>query len=309
MVIPPVQLPILLIITGPTASGKTALAITLAQLFNTVILSCDSRQFYREMNIGTAKPTPAELQAAPHYFINSHSVTAPYSVGDFERDALHLLNQLFTQHKVVIMTGGSGLFLRVICEGLNNFPDVLPQTRQHLRHIFETQGIAALQNLLQQLDPVYCQKADMSNPQRLIRALEVCLSSGKPYSAFATGTQVTRPFTCLKFALNLPKEELYSRINQRVDAMLEQGLLQEATGLYPYRHLNALQTVGYQELFDYLDGKTTIEEAVELIKQNTRRYAKRQMTWLRKEKDIIWVNPAQKEQVIQQVCDMVNNNN
>ncbi|OWY20250.1 tRNA (adenosine(37)-N6)-dimethylallyltransferase MiaA [Sphingobacteriales bacterium UPWRP_1] len=278
----------LVVIAGPTASGKSALAVQLAKQFDTVVVSADSRQLFREMSIGTAKPAPGEMGGVLHYLIDSHSITTPYSAGDYEREALQLLSRLFKQHDVVIMAGGSGLYFRAVCHGVDDFPQVQDGVRQYLQQLFQQSGLAALQKLLQEKDPDYYSRVDLNNPQRIMRALEVCLSSGKPYSSFRTGQPVQRPFTCLKIALEWDKETLYRRINQRVDDMMDKGLLNEARNLYALRHLNALQTVGYQELFDYIEGKTTLQQAVELIKRNTRRYAKRQLTWLRKEPDIYW---------------------
>lgn len=281
----------MLVIAGPTASGKTDLAIRLAQSLETVIISADSRQFYREMNIGTAKPTPEQLAQVPHYFINSHSIANFYSVGDFEREVLALLNDLFTKHRVVVMVGGSGLYIRAVCHGVDEFPPALPEVKQQLLSLFATEGIVKLQELLLEKDPVYHKIVDLNNPQRLIRALEVCLSSGQPFSDFRSGISTPRPFRMVIIGLEMEREILYHRINQRVEDMMENGLLEEATQLYPFRHQNALQTVGYQELFDHLDGKCSLEEAVTLIKRNSRRYAKRQMTWLRKEPHLVWKSP------------------
>lgn len=272
----------LLVIGGATATGKTALSIQLAQHFQTAILSADSRQFYREMSIGTAKPTPEELAQAPHYFINSLSITQPYSVGDYERDALALLEKLYQQHDLVILTGGSGLFIRAVCEGLDDFPEIPDAVRQNIQELYQKEGLEGLQTILQEVDPDYYEEVDLQNPIRLTRALEVYQTSGKPFSHFRSQLPQPRPFHPIYIKLEMDRERLYERINRRVDQMMEQGLLEEARALLPYRHLNALQTVGYQELFDYLDGKTDLESAIDLIKQNSRRYAKRQGTWFRK---------------------------
>ncbi|MCC8423952.1 tRNA (adenosine(37)-N6)-dimethylallyltransferase MiaA [Mucilaginibacter sp. UR6-11] len=281
----------LIVIAGPTASGKTAAAIRLAQYYKTVILSADSRQFYREMSIGTAKPDAGELAAAKHYFIDSHSVTEPFSVGDFEKQALTLLDELFKVHDLVILVGGSGLYIKALCEGFDEIPQADPEIREQLNHEFDTKGIGALQEELKLADPVYYNAVDLSNPQRIIRALEVFRSSGNPFSSYRKATLNQRPFNLLKIALDLPREVLYNRINRRVDEMIKQGLVDEVKQLIPYRHVNALNTVGYSELFDYFDGKTDLDRAVELIKQNTRRFAKRQVTWFRKDKDIYWLGP------------------
>lgn len=272
----------LIIIGGPTASGKTSVAIQLAQHYQTEILSCDSRQFYKEMSIGTAKPTPEELAQAPHHFINSLHITENYTVGDYEKDALKVLDQLYKKNNVAIVTGGSGLFIRALCEGLDVFPDVPTSIRQDLEQVLETKGIAALQEELKTTDPVYYQKVDLHNSVRLIRALSVCRVSGKPFSSFQNQKKAPRPFTPIYILLDWERPVLYDRINRRVDLMLEAGLEAEARQLYPQKQLNALQTVGYQELFAFFDGDIPKEEAIELIKRNSRRYAKRQMTWFRK---------------------------
>jgi len=279
----------LIVIAGPTASGKTALAIELAQHYKTVILSADSRQFYREMSIGTAKPNADELAAAQHYFINSHSITDTYSVGDFEKDALALLEQLFNQHDVVILAGGSGLYIKAICEGFDELPTADAATRDHLNRELTEKGLEHIQDKLKVADPEYYNEVDLNNPQRIIRALEVFETTGRPFSSYRKSTQNKRPFNVLKFGLSMPREILYDRINQRVDIMVENGLVDEVKSLLPYRHLNALNTVGYSEIFDYLDGKTDLNRAIELIKQNTRHFAKRQMTWFNKDKEMIWV--------------------
>jgi len=283
----------LIVIAGPTASGKTAAGIQLAQQLGTEIISADSRQFYREMAIGTAKPGPAELAQAKHHFVNSHSITDSFNVGDFEQQGLALLDNLFTTHNTVIMVGGSGLYIKAVCEGFDQLPTADPAIREQLNKAYESNGIAYLQEQLKQTDPDYYQQVDLHNPQRLIRALEVFESSGLPFSSFRTAGQRQRPFGVLKVGLSLPREQLYERINLRVDDMIAQGLVDEVRSLLPYRHLNALNTVGYSEIFDYLDGKTDLPRAIELIKQNTRRFAKRQMTWFNKDKAINWVKPRE----------------
>jgi tRNA dimethylallyltransferase len=271
----------LLIIAGPTAVGKTEYAIKKALELQTIIVSADSRQFYRETNIGTAKPTADELNTVPHYFINSLSIFDNYNVGDFERDALALLNKEFLNRDHIVMAGGSGLYIKAICEGLDTFPPIDESIRPRLQEQYEQEGIAHLQNLLQDLDPHCYAKIDQQNPHRLLRALEVCIGTGKPYSSFLNKRQRNAAFNIKKTVLYADRELLYQRINKRVDAMIQAGLEAEARQLYPHRQLNALQTVGYQELFDHFDGKYSFAEAVELIKRNTRRYAKRQLTWFR----------------------------
>lgn len=279
----------LIIIAGPTAVGKTAIAIALAKKLQTEIISADSRQFYREMAIGTAKPTGEELGQAKHHFVNSHSVTENFSVGDFEKQTLALLDDIFKTHHTAILVGGSGLYIRAVCEGFDELPTASAEIRNELNREFTDKGIIYLQEQLKVADPVYYGQVDLNNPQRLIRALEVYESTGKPFSSYRTAGINQRPFQIVKIGLNLPREVLYERINMRVDDMIRQGLVEEAWSLIPYRHLNALNTVGYSELFDHFDGKTNLYTAIELIKQNTRRFAKRQLTWFRKEKDIHWL--------------------
>lgn len=272
----------LIIIGGPTASGKTDCAIQLAQHFGTEILSADSRQFYKEMSIGTAKPQLSDLAKAKHHFIGNLSIHDAYSVGDFERDALAVLETIFETHDTAIMVGGTGLYIRAVCEGLDEFPDVPLSIRDEFEAIFKNEGIEPLQKLLQEVDYEYFTQVDIHNPIRLIRALSVWKASGQPFSSFRSGNKVERNFTPIYIALDLPREVLYDRINRRVDLMMAEGLLEEAKSLHPFKHLNALQTVGYTELFAHFDGEMTLDEAVDKIKQHTRNYAKRQMTWFRK---------------------------
>jgi tRNA dimethylallyltransferase len=278
----------LIVVAGPTAVGKTVAAIELAKHFNTVVVSADSRQFFREMAIGTAKPNVAELATVKHYFIDSHSIAEPFSVGDFEKQGLALLDKLFKTHDHVILAGGSGLYIKAICEGFDDLPTADPSIREKLNQELEEKGIESLQQKLKLADPVYYEEVDLDNPQRIIRALEVFESSGKPISSYRQATVNKRPFNIIKLALNLPREVLYNRINERVNIMVQQGLLAEVSELLPYRHLNALNTVGYTELFDYFDGKTSLDKAIEMIKQNTRRFAKRQLTWFRKDGLFHW---------------------
>jgi len=288
----------LIVICGPTASGKTALAIQVAQHFNTVVLSADSRQFYREMNIGTAKPTTEELAAVPHHFIDSLSVADNYSAGDFERDALKLLDQLFLQHEVVAMAGGSGLFIKAVCEGLNSYPEVSEEIRNSLIQELKNNGLEPLQQELKTADPKYFATVDQQNPHRILRALEVCRASGKTFSEFQQQEKKERHFNPLFVALDWDRKVLYDRINQRVDEMMEEGLLAEVKSLSEFQKLNSLQSVGYKELFSYLNGHETLETAVTLIKRNTRRYAKRQLTWFRKEKALQWFAVTNKGNVV-----------
>lgn len=281
----------LIVLVGPTASGKTALAIQLAQKYQTEIVSADSRQFYIEMTIGTAKPSPEELSAAKHHFINSHHISENFNVGDFEIRALEILNNIFEQHNTALLVGGSGLYINAVCNGFDNLPKAPLHIREQLNQKLITKGIGSLQEQLLKFDPVYYKEVDINNPQRIIRALEVYMTTGQPFSAYRTRSQKTRPFKCLKIGLNMDRTELYDRINKRVDQMMAIGLEEEVKTLLPYRHLNALNTVGYSELFDYFDKKITRAAAIEKIKQNTRRYAKRQLTWFKKDPEVMWINP------------------
>lgn len=274
----------LVIIGGPTAVGKTSMAIRLANYFGIEILSADSRQLYKEMNIGTAKPTQVELNQAPHHFINHLSVQDTYSVGDYEKEVLNKLEELFEGYDAAILVGGSGMFLRAIMEGLDEFPTVPPSIKEKWIQQFEKEGIEALQIILEQQDPTYFYEVDIHNPHRLIRALSVMEVSGQPFSSFRQHSIKTRPFVSIPILLEMDRTQLYGRINKRVDIMIAEGLLEEARQLHPFRALNALQTVGYEELFQHFEGKLSLEEAIELIKRNTRRYAKRQLTWFRKRK-------------------------
>lgn len=278
----------LISIVGPTAIGKTSLAIKVAQHFNTEIISADSRQFFQEMAIGTAVPTQHELEAAPHHFIQHKSIYDSFSVGDFERDAVKKLDVLFKKHQQVVMAGGSGLYVKAVTEGLDDFPDVDSLIRQELNERLEHEGIKSLQAELQTLDPSYFSEVDQENPHRLIRALEICLGTGKPYSSFRNKKTTTRSFNTISIGLTAERDVIYDRINQRVDLMMEEGLLDEARALYPQQKLNALNTVGYKELFRYFAGEWTLEEAISEIKKNTRRFAKRQLTWFRKDPEITW---------------------
>ena len=270
-------------ILGPTAIGKTALSIKVARHFNTEILSADSRQFFKEMKIGTAVPEEEELNAAPHHFIQHISVEDDYSVGDFEREAIEKLEGLFQEKPVVVMVGGSGLYVKAVKEGLDDFPEVDPEIRKNLNRHLETDGIDWLQQKLFILDPEYYKTADVQNPHRLIRALEICMETGKPFSSFLDQEKPERNFKTINIGLMAEREIIYERINKRVDIMIENGLVEEARKLYSKRELNALNTVGYKELFQHFEGKTDLETAIAEIKKNTRRFAKRQLTWFRKD--------------------------
>lgn len=287
----------LICIVGPTAVGKTQLAIDLAKKLNTVIISADSRQFYRELNIGTAKPSPEDLNAVPHYFINSHSIQEEFSAGDFEKACLELLKDLFTKKDEVILVGGSGLFVNAICEGLDDLPFIPSELREKWNNFYQNKGIEALKEHLKNVDPNYYEQVDKANPQRLIRAIEVFEATGKPYSEYRIKNTSSRPFNCIKFALNRDRDELYHRINSRVDIMMKEGLLEEVKGLVEFKNLRNLLTVGYSELFDYFDGKySNLEEAVDKIKQNSRRYAKRQITWFKKDTNTVWLDASKSTQ-------------
>lgn len=290
-------------IVGPTAIGKTSLAIQLANKFNTEIISADSRQFYKEMSVGTAVPSAEELQAAKHHFIQHISIEDNYNVGDFESDAIKKLDELFKNNKIVIMVGGSGLYTKSVLEGLDYFPEVSLEIRQELNLKLEKEGLDSLQQQLHKLDPDYYKIVDLENPHRVIRALEVCISSGKPYSSYLNQPKKKRNFTAISIGLSAEREIIYDRINRRVDLMITEGLMDEAKALFTQRELNALNTVGYKELFSYLEGKDSLETAVSEIKKNTRRFAKRQLTWFRKDQEINWFDYKTPVEEIQQFLD------
>lgn len=273
----------LIVVGGPTASGKTDFAVRLAKHFQTEIISCDSRQFYAQMLIGTAWPDKDQLEGVPHHFIGHLPIEADYSVGQFERDALVLLEKLFQKYEIVVVVGGSGMYIKALCEGLDSFPEVPINIKTQVEKLYAEEGLTALQNKLQELDPEYFQIVDLQNPQRLTRALSVSLATGRPYSSFRQNAKAKRSFTPIYLQITDSRDKIYTRINQRVLEMMEQGLLEEARRLYPLRHYNALQTVGYQELFQHFEGQLDIETAIALIQQNTRHYAKRQLTWLRRD--------------------------
>lgn len=278
----------LITIVGPTAIGKTSLAISVARHFNTEIISCDSRQFYKEMNIGTAVPSKKELSQVKHHFIQHIPVKQDYNVGQFEKDAIQKLDELFLKHSVVVMVGGSGLYVDAVLKGLDKFPKVDPDIRKKLKIQLKEIGIRPLQEQLKQLDPISYKSIDLENHQRLIRALEISIGTGKPFSSYLTQSHTKRNFKAIKIGLTAERPLIYDRINHRVDLMIKKGLLEEVKSLYNYQHLNALQTVGYKELFSYLDNEITLDFAMEEIKKNTRRFAKRQLTWFRKDQDITW---------------------
>jgi tRNA dimethylallyltransferase len=288
----------LIIIVGPTAIGKTALSIQLAQHFNSDIISCDSRQFYKEMNIGTAVPDEDELAAAKHHFIQNRSVFDDYNVGSFEKDVLKTLDELFQKNSIQLMVGGSGLYVDAVVKGFDYFPDVDPNIRENLTNELNSDGIESLQAKLKELDPVTYQTIAIDNPHRLIRALEICIGTGLPYSSFINKEKKKRNFKTIKVGLTADREIIYDRINRRVDIMIANGLLEEAKALYEHKDLNALQTVGYRELFQYFDGNWSLEFAISEIKKNTRRFAKRQLTWFKRDQSTLWFDYKEDIQTI-----------
>ncbi|HOU30439.1 MAG TPA: tRNA (adenosine(37)-N6)-dimethylallyltransferase MiaA [Bacteroidales bacterium] len=288
----------LIVVVGPTGVGKTELSIDLAGHFKTEIISCDSRQFYREMVIGTSAPTEEQLSKVRHHFVRFLSVTDYYSASMYERDVLKLLPELFSRNPLVILTGGSGLYVDAVCIGIDDIPDVDPAAREKYWNLYQRDGIESLRIALKLLDPDYYRIVDLKNHKRIIRALEICETTGRPYSSFLKKEKRQRDFRIIKIGLERPRDELYTRINERVDRMIGEGLVEEAHNLLKYRHLNALQTLGYKELFEYFDGKITLETAISLIKRNSRRYAKRQITWWARDKEIRWFNPLQKDDII-----------
>jgi tRNA dimethylallyltransferase len=304
----------LITIIGPTAIGKTALSIALAQHFGCDIISCDSRQFFKEMKIGTAVPNDEELASATHHFIQNKSIFESYSVGDFEQEALAKLDELFQKNNIQIMVGGSGLYVDAVLKGFDDFPDIDNSIRDEINAKFDDLGIEYLQEQLQKLDSEYYNKLSvenpqtLQNPQRMKRFVEVCIGSGKPYSSFIGKRKNVRNFTPIIIGLEADRDVMYDRINQRVDIMLNEGLLAEAQSLYPNKHLNALQTVGYRELFDYFDGKTTLDFATEQIKMNTRRFAKRQITWFKRTEDVSWFDYlTSREEIISAIKSKIHN--
>ena len=288
----------LIVVGGPTGSGKSALAVEIAKHFNAPIISSDSRQMYRGMAIGTAQPTAEELAAVHHYFIADREPEDDFNCGRYEVEALTLLERLFTENKYVVAVGGSGLYIQALCSGMDTLPEADEELRNSLKQRLESEGLDSLFAELQLLDPAYAEIVDRFNPARVMRALEVCISSGIPYSQQRSGNVAERPFNIIKIATDMPRDILYDRINRRVDMMVEDGLIAEANAMYPKRHLNALQTVGYREVFDYFDGKCSLDEAIELIKRNSRRYAKRQMTWFRRDSEFRWFAPSDLSNII-----------
>ena len=290
-----------IIIAGPTAVGKTALSIQLAEYFNTEIISADSRQCFKELNIGVAKPSINQLNTVPHHFISSHSIEDKVNAGLFEQYALQAASKIFERNNVVVMVGGTGLYIKAFAEGIDNMPAVPPEVRQNIIDNYEKNGLKWLQHQVAERDSLFWQTAEQQNPQRLMRALEIFDTTGQSINTFRTRTTVTRPFNIIKIALELPREKLIENINQRVDMMIEEGLKEEVLSVIPFQEFNALQTVGYKELFEHYNGKCSLAQAIEQIKINTRQYAKRQMTWLKKDKDFKWF--INNEQVLSELID------
>jgi tRNA dimethylallyltransferase len=288
----------IIIIAGPTASGKTALSIRIAQLFNTAVISADSRQCYREISIGTAKPSPEELATVPHYFINSHSIKEDVNAGIYEKLALQYTQEIFEKNDVAVMCGGTGLYIRAFADGIDDMPAIAPGIRTHLNEQFALHGLEWLQQQLQERDPAFFATAETQNPQRLIRALEVLDATGQSITTFRSATRSPRNFRIIKMGITLPKELLHQNIHHRVDLMMEAGLVEEVRSVLPYREHNALRTVGYQEIFNYLDGHLSLDEAVDDIKTHTRQYAKRQLTWFKKDPAFEWFDAREGEQLI-----------
>ncbi len=298
--------PTLLVILGPTGVGKTNISLRLAEQLGCPIVSSDSRQFYRELKIGTAAPTEDQLKRVKHYFIATHSIHDEYNAGQYEQDAIQLLDELFKKHKVVMLVGGSMMYIDAVCNGMDDIPNVDIETRAFWQKQFAEFGLEFIKQELKRLDPVHYEQVDIQNPKRIIHALEICSMTGKPYSDFRTGQRKLRNFNILKIGLNRPRPELYERINVRVDEMMAEGLLQEAKQFYQFRNLNTLNTVGYKEIYEYMDGNCTLDFAVNMIKQDSRRYAKRQLTWFNRDKEILWFHPDELESKIGLVVKNIN---
>lgn len=282
----------LIVVVGPTAVGKTAVAIQLAQHFKTEIISADSRQIFKELTIGTAKPSEGELAAVPHHFINSHSINEKYDAAQYGRDALACIDQLFKKYDYLVLCGGSGLYVKAVLEGFDDIPEVPAEIRDELNHHYDKEGIAWLQEKMKKLDPEHFETIDQQNPHRLMRALEVKISTGLSISSFRKKSKLQHPFSIIKIGLELPREVLNKRIDDRMEQMIEAGLFEEAKNVLSYKDQQALQTVGYQEIFDFMDGLYDKDEAIRLLKRNSRRYAKRQMTWFKRDPEVTWMNPS-----------------
>ncbi len=295
---------ILVVIVGPTAVGKTSLSIKIAKKLNTEIISADSKQFFKEITIGTAKPSIEELNTIKHHLIDFLDLKENYNAGDFIKDSTIILKELFSKNKYVIMTGGSGLYINSLCNGLDDIPPIDPKIRQNLNNEFLKKGLSDLKKELKIRDPEYYNEVDKDNPRRIIRALEVCRTTNKPYSSYRNNKKKNNEYEIIKIGLNRDRKELYDKINLRVEQMIDLGLIEEAKKVYKYRNLNSLQTVGYKEIFEYLDKKITLEKAIELIKRNTRRYAKRQMTWFSKDEEIKWFHPNEIDKILKYVLNI-----
>ena len=287
----------LIVLLGPTGVGKTELSLELAEHFRTSIISSDSRQIYKDLPIGTAAPLPEELARVPHHFIGSLELTDYYSASLFEEEAIALLSKIYETNDVALMSGGSPMYIDAVCKGIDEIPTVDPKLREDLKKRYEAEGLDSIRAELKLLDPVFYHQVDLKNHKRVIHALEICLMAGKPYSSLRTNSVRQRPFQIIKIGLKRDREELYERINRRVDQMMEQGLLEEARKVYPLKHLNSLNTVGYKELFNYFDGEWSLDFAIEKIKQNSRIYSRKQMTWFKRDKDIQWFHPKEKEAI------------
>jgi tRNA dimethylallyltransferase len=290
--------PTLIVLLGPTGVGKTNISLEISQKFNAPIISSDSRQFYRELKTGTAAPTEKELAQAKHYFIGTHSIHDEYNAGQYEQDVIHLLDELFLTHSVVMLVGGSMMYVDAVCNGMDDLPTITDVVRNQWLKIYEKEGLEYIQQELQKLDPEHYKSVDLKNYKRVLHALEICTMTGKTYSEQRTGVRKERKFNILKIGLNRPRPELYERINQRVDVMMDDGLLEEARQYYSFKHLNTLNTVGYKELYQYMDGELTLDEAVQKIKQDSRRYAKRQLTWFNRDKEVNWFHPDKTDDII-----------
>lgn len=292
------MIPTLIVLIGPTGVGKTELSLRIAEHFHTHIISSDSRQLYADLQIGTAAPTPEQLQRAPHHFVGTLQLTDYYSAAQYESEVLAVLGDLFKQHAVVLLTGGSMMYVDAICKGIDDIPTVDAETRQLMLQRYEQEGLEQMCAELKLLDPEYYKTVDLKNPKRVIHALEICYMTGKTYTSFRTQQKKERPFRMIKIGLSRDRAELYERINRRVDLMMEEGLLEEAKAVYPQRHLNSLNTVGYKEIFKYLDGEWDLPFAIEKIKQNSRIYSRKQMTWFKRDKDILWFHPDQEKEIL-----------
>ena len=291
------QTPTLIVLIGPTGVGKTELSLKIAENYHTEIISADSRQLYADLKIGTAAPTREQLERVRHHFVGTLQLTDYYSAAQYEADVLNTLNQLFQIHPVVLLTGGSMMYVDAVCKGIDDIPTVDRETRELMIHRYETEGLERLCAELKLLDPEYYNIVDLKNPKRVVHALEICYMTGKTYTSFRTRSNKKRPFHILKIGLKRDREELYERINRRVDQMIDEGLVEEARSVYPYRHLNSLNTVGYKEIFNYLDGTWTLPFAIEKIKQNSRIYSRKQMTWFKRDADIVWFHPDETDKI------------